>query len=62
MQYEPEKHEAVFACFINASFSIASIFFLLLGQLFPSIKEEATGMFVIIVCLRFFGRSHVLLN
>lgn len=40
MQYEPEKHEAVFACFINASFSIASIFFLLLGQLFPSIKEE----------------------
>lgn len=40
MQYESEKHAAVFAGFITASFSVASIFLLLLGQLFHSTEEE----------------------
>lgn len=29
MQYESEKHEAMFACLINISFPVVSIFLLL---------------------------------
>lgn len=60
MQHESEKHKALFACLINISFSVASIFLLLLGLLSPSIEEGCWD--VINVFLRFFGRSHVLLN
>lgn len=51
MQYASEKHEAVFACFISASFSVASIFYCL-ASYFTAQKRKAIGMFVIIVCFK----------